>query len=82
MDVIVPKKIVKSIRRLPIPAQVRIWRSIDRLPAHWHEGKKLEGEFVDCRIIRVWPYRIIYEVHKQKLIIVTLRVADRKDAYK
>ncbi|MDO8463514.1 MAG: type II toxin-antitoxin system mRNA interferase toxin, RelE/StbE family, partial [bacterium] len=73
---------VKEIRKVSTPTQARIWRAIDRLSSHWHEGKKLCGEYSGCRVIRVWPYRIIYEVHKRKLLIVILRVADRKDAYR
>jgi mRNA interferase RelE/StbE len=42
---------------------------------------KLAGE-VNTYRIRVGDYRILYEIHDQVLIVVVLKVADRKEAYR
>ena len=82
MRVIVLKYVRRQIQQLPHTVQFRIWSALEHLQDHWIEGKKLEGDYAGCRVIRVWPYRIIYEVRKRELIIVILRIADRKDVYR
>ena len=75
-------RVERAIVKLPVRDIARIREAILGLPHTWMHGKKLEGEYAGARVIRVWPYRIIYEVRKRKLLIVVLRVADRKDAYR
>jgi len=42
---------------------------------------KLQGE-EDTYRLRVGNYRIVYEIHDDVLLILVLRVAHRKDAYR
>ncbi len=42
---------------------------------------KLEGDENLWRI-RIGDYRVIYEIHDDRLVVVVLRVANRKDAYR
>ncbi|MDP2638767.1 MAG: type II toxin-antitoxin system RelE/ParE family toxin [Candidatus Azambacteria bacterium] len=44
-------------------------------------GKKMEGEYKNCYNYRVWPYRIIYQIHKKALIILIIRVGHRQGVY-
>jgi mRNA interferase RelE/StbE len=45
-------------------------------------GKKLTGELPNQYSMRAWPFRVIYEIRKNELIILVLRIRHRKDAYK
>jgi len=44
-------------------------------------GKKLRGECSGCYSYRVWPYRIIYKIYKDLLLIVITRVGHRQGVY-
>jgi len=44
-------------------------------------GKELNGEFEGCFAVRVWPYRIVYNVDKNTSTIYVLKVKHRKDVY-
>ena len=43
--------------------------------------KKLEGDDNAWRI-RVGEFRIVYEIHDAALVVMKLRVANRRDAYR
>jgi len=42
--------------------------------------KKLSGR--DAYRVRVGNFRIIYEIHNKELIIMVIRIRDRKEVYK
>jgi mRNA interferase RelE/StbE len=44
-------------------------------------GKKLSGKHKGEYSVRVWPYRIIYRIEKQELIIIVIDVGHRKEIY-
>ncbi len=74
---------LKSLRAIPRDAQVRIRRAIDRLaedpfPAN---VKKMAGEEHTYRL-RIGDYRVVYEIHDRRLVILILRVGHRKDVYR
>lgn len=43
-------------------------------------SKKLEGASGEYRI-RSGDYRVLYQVHDREILVLIVRVADRKDAY-
>jgi addiction module RelE/StbE family toxin len=45
-------------------------------------GKKMKGDFDGSYTYRLWPYRIIYQIHKKELIIAVVRVAQREGVYR
>jgi len=45
-------------------------------------GKKLSGKLPNQYSMRSWPFRIVYEIRKNELIILVLRIRHRKDVYK
>lgn len=53
--------------------------SLERNPL---SGKKLKGELVGYYSIRVWPYKIIYEVNKKENMIQVHKIRHRQGAYK
>jgi len=45
-------------------------------------GKKLRGKLKNSYSYRVWPYRIIYKIYKNKSLTIIIRIAHRQRAYK
>jgi mRNA interferase RelE/StbE len=72
----------KELERLPKPERQRLVEAIDRLSEYPHLGKALKGELTGLRRIRVGTYRVIYEINEGKVLILILRVAHRKQAYR
>ncbi len=60
--VYIPNSISKIIRKIPIPWQVRILNVLTDLETKPNIGERMEGDKKDRRKIRVWPYRIMYEI--------------------
>ncbi len=44
-------------------------------------GKMLSGNLGGCYSYRVGDYRVVYEIHKETVIIAVIRVGHRKDVY-
>ncbi|MFA6158522.1 MAG: type II toxin-antitoxin system RelE/ParE family toxin [Candidatus Paceibacterota bacterium] len=72
----------KEFARLDRVAQARILVSLDRLCRAPFQGKELHGDLKGLRSLRVWPYRIIYEIIKHELIVFVVEISHRKDAYR
>jgi len=73
----------RDLRKIPTRALERLKDHIDAL-AHIprpREVVKLAGE-IDTYRIRVGDYRVLYEVHDRVLLVIVLKVADRKEAYR
>ena len=70
------KSLTKAVQRRLVP-------KIDSLADNPRPRgvKKLEGED-DLYRIRVGDYRIIYQVRDKALIVLVIKVADRKEAYR
>lgn len=47
-----------------------------------HGYKALHGKLKDFYRIDVGNYRIVYEIHDRILIVVVVKVGDRRDVYK
>lgn len=71
----------KQLAKLTKDFQVRIRSSIAVLTIHPLAGKPLVGEYKGLYSLRVWPYRIIYKILKQKLIIEVIDIKHRQSAY-
>lgn len=80
--VLISKKAEKDIVKLSKQDFKRVRAVLETLSGNPFVGKKLVGDLKGYYSIRVWPYRIVYEIKKQKLIIFVLRVGHRKEVYK
>ena len=72
---------LKKIRR-NVKLASRLKQALLRIGADPYVGKALEGEFEGICSIRVGEWRILYEIHKQELVVLVLEIVDRKDAYR
>ena len=71
---------VKQLKRLPLKEKRKIVRKLDALSEDPLSGKPLRGELEGLRSLRAWPYRIIYKLTKNSIIIYS--VAHRQSVYK
>lgn len=80
-QVIILAKAKKELKRIPKSWQIRIYEKIKVLQKNPFAGKKLSGGLKDYYSIRVWPYRIIYQIYKKQLIIIIIKIAHRGSIY-
>lgn len=73
------QKLFNKIKERKIKTKIEI--GISKLIINPYIGKKLEGEFEGQYSIRVWPYRIVYYISKEKNVIIT-DIGHRKEVYK
>lgn len=76
------KSAQKELNKLTQKDKRRIAEAIESLRDMPLMGKKLEGELRGLRSIRVWPFRILYEIKNKELIILVIKISHRKDVYK
>ena len=72
----------KELRRVAKPDRARIVAAIDRLAETPHLGTSLKGDLRGLRRIRVGDYRILYEVRDKELVVLVVRIAHRRGAYR
>ena len=72
----------KELQRIDKKERTRIISAIDKLTDNPHLGKVLKGEFTGLRRIRAGNYRVIYEINEGEVLILVLRIAHRKQAYR
>ncbi len=73
----------KSLDRVPRALRLRIIEALERLRNNPRPSsvKKLGGEENLWRI-RVGDYRVVYEIHDDRLLILVVRIGHRKDIYR
>jgi mRNA interferase RelE/StbE len=73
----------RQIRKLPRADQLRVVRVIGALSTDPHPPgcRKLSGHD-DVFRVRIGRYRVLYAIEHRRLIIIILKVADRKDVHR
>lgn len=72
----------RELARLPRDVKVRLIEAIDGLAQEPLAGILLKGGLRGLRRLRVGRYRIVYEVQEDDLVILVVRVAHRREAYR
>ena len=72
----------KALRRIARADRMRLIEAIDRLRDEPTAGSALKGEFAGLRRLRVGSYRIIYEVMREELVVLVVRVGHRGTVYR
>ncbi len=72
----------KELSKLPKNECYKILLALTELSKNPFLGKKLKGEFKNQHSLRVWPYRIIYQIQKNDLLILIVRIGHRQEVYK
>lgn len=75
--------VLKSLKRLPKRDLVRIKKKIEELAENLPDSNttKMKGDN-SFHKIRSGDYRIIYEIHNDRLVILVIKIGHRKDVYK
>ena len=60
----------------------RINTILDDLKSNPLLGKPLHGEFIGCKSIKTFSFRIIYRIEKHDVIITVLRIQHRREVYR
>jgi mRNA interferase RelE/StbE len=72
----------RELRKLERSVRDPIVRRIDALAENPYAGSVLKGDLTGLRRIRVGEYRIIYELREHELVVLVVRVAHRREAYR
>ena len=75
--------ILKSINHFPKKELLRIKKKIDQLCENLPDPSttKLKGNN-NFHKVRTGDYRIVYEIHGDRLVILVVKIGHRKDVYK
>ncbi len=68
----------KALANIDAPQRKRLIEAIDKLKINPTAGSVLKGEFTGLRRIRIGDYRIVYEVQNAQLVILVVRVAQKR----
>jgi mRNA-degrading endonuclease RelE of RelBE toxin-antitoxin system len=71
----------KSLERLPEQARLKIKVILFQIQNNPWMGKKLKGKYAGSYSVKVWPYRIIYDIYKHDLLIMVIRIKHWGQAY-
>ncbi len=72
-----------QLRKLPRADQIRVFRVIQGLATDPRPSgcRKLSG-YDDVFRVRIGRYRVLYTIEDRRLVIIVLKVGDRKDVYR
>lgn len=73
-------KTLKQLKKLPKREKRKVISKIETLATNPYQGKPLKGEYQGIYSLRAWPYRILYEIQSEQIIIYS--VEHRQGAYK
>jgi len=72
----------KELAKIPKKYQEKILCILPDLAKNPFQGKKLKGKLEGVYSYRVWPYRIIYKIYKNLLLIVIIQIGHRQGIYR
>ena len=80
-EILIEKSAQKSLSKIPSRYRDRIINAVRKLADNPRPPgvKKLSGR--DAWRIRIGSYRVIYEIHDDKLTVLVVNVGDRKNVY-
>ncbi len=72
----------KDLKKLNPNIQNKINETFVLLSINLFVGKTMHGQLKKKRSIRLWPYRIIYEIHEKEKKIKIFAIGHRQGVYK
>lgn len=82
MIVLLSPKADKQLNKLPGRENAKIIRKLHELERQPFIGKLLTGELKGTYSLRAWPYRIIYEIIKDRRVVFVDAIEHRQGVYK
>ena len=80
MKIYYKPQVAKQIKKIPQRDLKKIFKKLRNLSEDPLSGKPLKGELEGLYSIKAWPYRIVYEIKNEKIIIYS--IAHRQGVYK
>ncbi len=80
--VLLKPSVVREMKKLPQDIKIRIAERIDRLEKEPRPADCLKMQGDNLYRIRVGDYRIIYQVQDTVLVVLVVKVGNRRDAYR
>ena len=81
-SVSIKQSALRSLKNIARKDRLRIIEAIDQLKINPAAGGVLKGEYSGLRRIRIGSYRVVYEVHNEKLTILVIRIGHRREVYR
>ena len=81
-QIVLKKAAQRSLKKIDKRYKKRITQAIFALANDSHLGKQLGGSLRGFYSVRVWPYRIVYKIYQQDLVILVVEIAHRQGVYK
>jgi mRNA interferase RelE/StbE len=81
-SVSIKQSALKSLKNIAREDRLRIIEAIDQLKVNPAAGGVLKGEYSGLRRIRIGSYRVVYEVHDEKLTVLVIRIGHRREVYR
>jgi mRNA interferase RelE/StbE len=76
------KRAKKDLKKIPEKFRERIISILPLIAADPYVGKKLSGNFEGVYSYRVWPYRLLYKIEQNVLVVIIIRIGHRQGFYK
>lgn len=74
-------RVKKHLAKIPEKWQGKIEAALQTIAENPYLGKKLKGKHAGEYTYCVWPYRIIYEIFKEEIIVYIIDIAHRGGVY-
>ena len=81
-QVILKKVAIKNLKKIDDRYKARVNLALLELSKDPFIGKQLEGRLRDFYSLRVWPYRIVYQIIHNELIVFVVQIKHRQGVYK
>ena len=78
----IKRSAAKELAGVPQPLRARVVNAIDRLAEQPLAGNPLKGGLRGLRRLRIGDCRVIYELLEGELVILVIRIAHRRAAYR
>jgi len=78
----IKRSAAKALGSIAKPERLKIMAAIDRLCETPSAGSALKGEFEGLRRLRVGTCRVVYEWRQDELLVLVVRIAHRREAYR
>ncbi|MBU0569574.1 type II toxin-antitoxin system RelE/ParE family toxin [Patescibacteria group bacterium] len=73
MEIRYNPSVAKQLNRLAINERGKVVRKFTQLSDNPFVGKKLRGELKNLYSIKAWPYRIIYQIKGNKILVYSVK---------
>ena len=81
-QVILKKTAIKNLKKIDERYKARINLALLELLKDPFIGKQLKGRLRAFYSLRVWPYRIVYQIIHNQLIVFVVQIKHRQGSYK